>query len=355
MKKIGILGLGLTFAGCFLGAGYVSGKELWQYFGSFGYSGIVGLIFAVALQLAFGLMLIKLSEHTGILELDKIIIRKEFPALRAIVGGASVFFMFGVFVLMAAGAGALLNRVLKLDYTLSCALFCLVVAFCAYFGLSGMVKGFAVIVPLLTISCAIICVLQLSGGLKIELSESESSPILGGWAVSALNYAAYNMFSTIGILCPVALNIKKGKTALSGVALGSLILLFLALGIILSIATRPDLSSSELPMLEIAFENSYLLGVVYSAILFLGMYGASLSSLVACKTYLDEKSDLLRRHKISLILALSLLAFLGSLFGFGELVGVVYPICGYLGIIALILIAEHYLHVRKNMKKGENK
>ena len=36
MKKIGSLKLGLSFAGCFLGAGYVSGQELWQFFGSFG-------------------------------------------------------------------------------------------------------------------------------------------------------------------------------------------------------------------------------------------------------------------------------------------------------------------------------
>ena len=35
-QKIGTLRLALTFAGCFLGAGYVSGQELWQYFGAFG-------------------------------------------------------------------------------------------------------------------------------------------------------------------------------------------------------------------------------------------------------------------------------------------------------------------------------
>ena len=37
-QKIGTLRLALTFAGCFLGAGYVSGQELWQYFGAFGAS-----------------------------------------------------------------------------------------------------------------------------------------------------------------------------------------------------------------------------------------------------------------------------------------------------------------------------
>ena len=47
MKKIGALNLGLAFAGCFLGAGYVSGQELWQYFGAFGARGLLGLALAV--------------------------------------------------------------------------------------------------------------------------------------------------------------------------------------------------------------------------------------------------------------------------------------------------------------------
>ena len=55
-QKIGTLRLALTFAGCFLGAGYVSGQELWQYFGAFGGMGLPGL--AAALALLGGVFLI---------------------------------------------------------------------------------------------------------------------------------------------------------------------------------------------------------------------------------------------------------------------------------------------------------
>ena len=48
MKKINSLSLCLTFAGCFLGAGYVSGQELWQFFGAYGIGGIAGFIVAIA-------------------------------------------------------------------------------------------------------------------------------------------------------------------------------------------------------------------------------------------------------------------------------------------------------------------
>ena len=46
-RKESALRLGFTFAGCYLGAGYVSGQELWQFFGCFGWQGIAGLLLAV--------------------------------------------------------------------------------------------------------------------------------------------------------------------------------------------------------------------------------------------------------------------------------------------------------------------
>ena len=39
-EKESALRLGFTYAGCFLGAGYVSGQELWQFFGRFGENGL---------------------------------------------------------------------------------------------------------------------------------------------------------------------------------------------------------------------------------------------------------------------------------------------------------------------------
>ena len=54
-KKWNAGSIGLTFAGSFLGAGYVSGQELWQFFGSFGGGGRLGVLAAMALLAVFGL------------------------------------------------------------------------------------------------------------------------------------------------------------------------------------------------------------------------------------------------------------------------------------------------------------
>ena len=54
MKEIKVIPLASAFAGCFLGAGFVSGQELWQFFGEFGVKGYIGLILACVLLAAFG-------------------------------------------------------------------------------------------------------------------------------------------------------------------------------------------------------------------------------------------------------------------------------------------------------------
>ena len=49
MKQIKTFSLAFTYVGCFLGAGFISGQELWQFFGAFGNWGYVGFILAALL------------------------------------------------------------------------------------------------------------------------------------------------------------------------------------------------------------------------------------------------------------------------------------------------------------------
>ncbi len=352
MKKIGKFSLALTYAGCFLGAGYLSGKELWQYFGTYGESGFLGLALAMSMQLFFGVLLLKLASETNMVELDKLIIRWNIPFLRNVVSAVSLFFMFGVFVIMSAGAGALIERVTGLPYWICCAIFIIIIALMSSFGVSGMIKIFSYIVPLLTAACIVICTIQLLGGKPLIMADGQSNPLLGGWAFSSVNYIAYNLFGTVGILAPVAVRLKSKNTLRAGVALGVLILIIIALPIILALCTIHESALAELPMLEVSYAIAPTAGIIYALLLFLGMAGTSVSSLVACAEFAEQHSSFFKKYRLPLVYALSFLAFIGSLVGFGELVGTVYPICGYMGIIALILLTEHYIHVKIKQKKA---
>ena len=331
-QKIGTLRLALTFAGCFLGAGYVSGQELWQYFGAFGARGLLGLVLAVALLGGTGVLLLRLSARTGIETMDALIVRADIPWLRTVVGVLTAVLLFGVVCIMAAGIGALGEQMLGLPVWLGAAIACVLIAAAAYFGLGGMVSVFTVAVPCMIVAALVIAGIRLhrTGLTAAAFAAGDTNPMLGNWATSAVNYAAYNFFATVGILAPLTRHLKKPGTAVWGTVLGCVLLLAVALGVLAALAVSPESVGAQLPMLDLACR-----------------LGTSVSSLVAVLTYAGQKSARLAGHRTALLLVLTAAAFAGSLFGFGDLIGTVYPVYGYLGMAAMLLVAEHAVHARR--------
>ena len=337
-QKIGTLRLALTFAGCFLGAGYVSGQELWQYFGAFGARGLLGLVLAVALLGGTGVLLLRLSARTGMKRILSIFLSLVLTAA----------LLFGVVCIMAAGIGALGEQMLGLPVWLGAAIACVLIAAAAYFGLGGMVSVFTVAVPCMIVAALVIAGIRLhrTGLTAAAFAAGDTNPMLGNWATSAVNYAAYNFFATVGILAPLTRHLKKPGTAVWGTVLGCVLLLAVALGVLAALAVSPESVGAQLPMLDLACRLGTA-GVVYAVLLFLGMFGTSVSSLVAVLTYAGQKSARLAGHRTALLLVLTAAAFAGSLFGFGDLIGTVYPVYGYLGMAAMLLVAEHAVHARR--------
>ena len=162
MKKIGALNLGLAFAGCFLGAGYVSGQELWQFFGSFGLNGAVGLAIAMAMLFGVGVLMLDLNRISGIADVDKLVVRWNIPILRAAVTVLELLFLFGVCTIMSAGAGALLNQLFGIPTTLGSAALAALVAFVSLAGLGGMVAAFSATVPVLAVVTLVFGIISVS-------------------------------------------------------------------------------------------------------------------------------------------------------------------------------------------------
>ena len=52
MKKISWVQLCFTFVGVFLGAGFVSGQELWKFFACFGAAGLAGFLVSAVIMTA---------------------------------------------------------------------------------------------------------------------------------------------------------------------------------------------------------------------------------------------------------------------------------------------------------------
>ena len=81
MKQLSPFRIAAVFAGAFLGAGYVSGQELFQYFGSFGKAGIIGFFFSLLIMAFFGVVIMDYGRRTGVTRLDEAVVAADRPGL----------------------------------------------------------------------------------------------------------------------------------------------------------------------------------------------------------------------------------------------------------------------------------
>ncbi len=349
--------IGLAFAGSFLGAGFVSGKELSQFFSVFGTKGYIGLLIAIILLAASGILIMCLAHDTKITEFDYLIVRNNNHFFITLVGLFEIFFLVGVAVIMSAGAGALINQLFGFSSVVSSFIFCIIVCILSLGGIKIMMNVFSLTVPVMIISViAVFVICSFRNGFTYTFTAGlrTTNPLASNYLLSAVIFVSYNIFSAIGVLTPVALTVKNKRIIIIGVILGAIFLLIIASCIYFTMVNFPSSNDTELPMLFVCSDISRFFGIVYGFLLLLGMIGTSTSTTVAVLDYfINRFGRLFSRTLICAIIGIIL--FVMSLAGFGNLISVVYPIAGYLGMAALLCILEHKLYLIKGQKHNEFK
>src|SRR5699024_3369459 len=99
-----------AFIGIIVGAGFASGQEILQYFTSFGYMGAFAAALSTVLFAYLGMTLTSLGSRMKAQSHKRVIYQISGKWLGVIVDAVIVFTLFGVGVVMIAGAGSNLNQ-----------------------------------------------------------------------------------------------------------------------------------------------------------------------------------------------------------------------------------------------------
>lgn len=358
MKQIKTWTLAFTYVGCFLGAGFISGQELWQFFGAFGNWGYVGFALATLLFVVIGVLFIRLTQMTRCSDMDQLLVPWDIKWLRAASGAIGAVFLFFVVVSMSAGVGAMLTQLFGVPTWLGSAVFMLLVFLTALLGVSGMVNAFSALIPLLVLATlgfaiAAWCTFGTEGILR--LTYTNSNPLMPNWGIATMTFVAYNILGGIGIMSPVGQYVREKKHIYGGIILAGLMLLVVAGSILTSLAAYPEAVQAELPMVALASHLNGTMGTIYGIMLLVAMFCNALASLVGLSAYIEQKSVLVRTHKKVVLLAVSVLAWAGSLLGFAEIIGTVYPVFGYISVAFLVFMVIHFCRARKQEKETAEK
>ena len=349
-----ILKMGSAFIGIIVGAGFASGQEILQYFTSFGYIGVIGTIIATALFAYLGMTLTRLGSRMKATSHKDAIYKVSGRYLGVIVDYIIIFTLFGVGVVMIAGAGSILNQQFGLPTIAGITLMSILVVLTIMMNVDRVVAVIGSITPFLIITVILLSIYSLSimdsSFSELEPIAKESPSALSHWLMSAINYVSFNIAvgASMALLMGGAERDEK-KAAIGGLVGGLGIGILIIISHLAIFANVDVVASFDMPMLKIADDVSPILGTIYSIILFGMIFNTAVSMFFSFGARFTTVGT--KKHKL-FVLITGVIAFALSFVGFTDLVAFFYPLIGYLGLflIAALLIAPFRMQAAKNKK-----
>lgn len=344
-----VLKIASGFVGVIVGAGFASGEEILQYFTSFGYMGTVAAIISTILFAYFGMSLTKIGSRLQTLSYKDAIYTISGRWLGMVVDAILVFTLFGVGVVMIAGAGSSLNQQFGLPVFIGSLLLVILVMLAMTLKLDKVIAVIGSVTPFLLIAIVGIAIYSL---ITMDASFSELNPIaleqeksFPHWLVSAINYASFNIAVGAGMAIVMGASEKDERIAALGGFFGGLGIGILIILAHLAIFSKVDIVAAyDLPLLSLVNDISPILGVIMSIILFGMIFNTGLGMFYGFTTRFFEPGT----KKFMIAAAITLvIGFIASFVGFTDLVSKVYSTIGYLGVFLFIALLYAPFRLKK--------
>ncbi|OON93596.1 MAG: transporter [Candidatus Epulonipiscioides saccharophilum] len=346
--------IGLVFVGSIVGAGLSSGRELTQFFAVYGYKSFLGLFICAALYVSIGKMIIFLSIKYKVKSYEEFI---NLVCPKPIAIFSNIFitvFLLSSTSIILAGSGAVMHQYFGIPKIFG-VIFMIVVSIIFLFReTKGIFEVNNITVPIL-----IIMMVSIFIGYGINNQEQMSFDYITSlpyykrsYIISALVYAGFNIISIIGIMVPLANEIKRNKILLRGVAIGSAILTVISIIIVFVMIVNPTYAQQyEIPILAVAQNIAPWMQIGLLMMIWLEMFSSQVSNIYGLTKTMETKFQVPYKTGVllSIIIALPL-----SFVGFTGLVDVLYPIYGVLSLVFVVCVIQFYCKQKISLTKVYN-
>lgn len=330
--RVSVLALAGTYIGTVVGAGFASGQEVLQFFGMFGPMGIPGVLGAVCGFFLFGFVCIEIGRQTGATSHQPVLRKAAGKTLAPLLDLVTGFFLFGALCAMISGAGSIISQEFGLPWLVGACTMAAATFITVLTGLRGITYAIGSVVPFLLAGVFLISVrVILTNGLHIGLPPPESQPPVGHWAVSALNYVSYNILMSAPVLSAIGGMLDTRKQAFSVAALGALGLgVGLMLVYLTIVCSLPGIARFEVPLARLASQVWRFGQPLFVTVFAAEVYTTAVANLYGFSARLIPPGT---RGFALAAFATTAVALLAASAGFSRLVRVVYPLCGWAGLV----------------------
>lgn len=346
-----IFQIAVVFIGTIVGAGLASGKEITQFFTSFGLTSFFGILFCGAFYIVMGSIMAKISIKYSLNSYSDVLKVISPNLLGKLTGVITTFYLISSASIILAGSGALINQFFGIPKIVgSLIMLCLASIFLLR-GTDGLIEVNSFIVPSLLGTITLIIVLYFlfcKDSISFQFISSFEPP-KKGVLLSTILYAGYNILCCSGVLVPLSNETKNSKTMVYGVACGALGLTLLSCAInLLLLANQPYIYELEIPLLLVAQRFGSVVQALLLVIIWLEMFSTEVSDVYSISKTLEQSFNIKFNKGIFIVLAVALPI---SQIGFSNLISTLYPL---FGVLSLIFITQCIFFYHKNKSELNN-
>lgn len=345
MQRSGLLTVFLlsgAYIAYLAGSGFGSGQEIMQYFMSYGYVGILGILFSAVLWGTYAVFIVRDSREFELKTLHQVYIFYCGKYLGNALFVFSIAYLFCMASLMIAGSGAAFSQYFSVGNELGRIIMTVLVLITGLLGMRKMVDVIGSLGPCIIVFVMLIAIIALfrgPDGLEAGNQYIHANEMLkpsSNWLWAAIMYFSYCILFQASYLSGLAATNPASTSQLTkSVVIGAVVYVIACIIMLLAfMANITELHGIEVPTLHLGAQISPLLGAIYGVILVAALYTTT-APLVWSVTnvFAQEKTQY---YKWVLMLT-AVLAYLASgISTFSVLVNLVTTIAAYVGILYII-------------------
>lgn len=330
-----VLKVVFVIIGTLIGAGFASGQEVYLFFFSYGMKGLIGILISsiisgVVIYSTFNILnKYKINTYKDFLN---ILIPKN-TKLKIIANFIINIFILITFFIMIAGFGAYFEQEIGINRLVGSLILAIITFIVFMTSIKGVVKVNELIVPILIGFIFIIGIISIKDIHILNLENYVIRTNYTNFALSAVLYSSYNSILLIPVLITLN-NYVKNKKQIFYISFISAIVTILLSVIIFLLLVRVDvdISKLEMPVVYVVSNMFKILRYIYGVIILGSIFTTAISLGVS---FLQNTAKNKKGYtQISIIMCIT--SVIISKFGFSNLVSLLYPIFGYLGLIQIL-------------------
>ena len=345
-----ILKIVFVIIGTLIGAGFASGQEIFLFFFSYGLKGLLGILIS---SIVMGFIIYKTFmicnryNPKNYKEFLNIIIkgksRKKQFNLNTIIDLIINIFILITFFIMIAGFGAYFEQELGINSLIGS---CFLTALCFVVFMTstnGVIKVNEIITPILISFLIFIGFINIKTVNILNLRDYIIQINTKNWFMSGLLYASYNSILLIPVLITLRDYIKNRKQIIAISTITSIIIMVLSV-IVFLILVKVDVDITKLEMPAVYVISNMIKGVslAYGFIIL----GSIFTTSISLGTSFLQNVTKNKKSYTQIAVIMCITSVLISKIGFSNLVNLLYPIFGYLGLLQILKISIE--KIRKN-------